>query len=207
MIYKVVVQASDGATMAPHGWFKVTVDGRWTWKRWGSIKLRPTGPGNRQPCCSLRLEVEITAYGLTDPDGMSADARSTSAIAAATYKWYRTSSRTVDGDEDQDRLERCNRSDRYLRGPGQAIAMSASYLRVVATYTDGRPSARRQDRHGGFAIQNNWPDRSPTQRPSSLRQVRCESGARGNAKGDGHRHPNHSHRRGQRREIDLLADQ
>ena len=128
--YKVVVQASDGTEM---NWFKVTVNVT-DMEEDGSVKLMPTGQADTtllQP----QVGVGITAHSLSDPDGSGEDTRGTSSITTADYQWYRTSSKTAMGTEiDGPEAE-------MAAYPPQATAGNSdvgSYLRVVATYTDGR---------------------------------------------------------------------
>ena len=101
--YRVVVQASDGGTM---NWFKLTVNVMDVEEE-GSVKLSPSNAdGTEVQVATVLLQpqvgVPITAHSLTDPDGVSDEARTD-----ATYQWYRTSSR--DGDGDEDRRDRCGR--------------------------------------------------------------------------------------------------
>ena len=125
--YKVVVQASDGATMAPLSWFKVTVEVD-DQEEEGSIKLRPTtreGTTLLQP----QVGVSITAHDLMDSDEI------VESNAAPTYKWYRTSSRTAMGTEIDEAIEAV-----YVPMGGGDSDVDM-YVRVVATYTDGGPTS------------------------------------------------------------------
>ena len=130
--YKVVVQASDGATMNTLSWFKVTVNVTDVEEE-GSIKLYPMV----QETVTLlqpQVGVLITAHSLTDPDGNTADARTTAAITTdIAYKWYRTSSRTSMGTA-------IAGATLVTYTPKDTAGNSdvGVYLRVVATYTDGR---------------------------------------------------------------------
>ena len=102
-----------------------------------------------------QVGVLIAADDLTDPDGNAADARGVSAISAATHQWYRTTSRSVTGTP----ISSTTTGSRRGRNPptGQYIWQGGAsdigqYLRVVATYTDGR--GEWQDRHGSLAVQD-----------------------------------------------------
>ena len=149
--YSVVVQATDGDAGATpedtRGWFKVTINVS-DLEEEGSITLRPTGQLQTAPVPDPRLlqpqaGVSITAEDLMDGDGDSGtDARGTSAITTGTitYQWYRTTSRSADGDPISSTTP-----DSTGTGPTYTpvhLAGSASdigqYLRVVATYTDGK---------------------------------------------------------------------
>ena len=130
--YKVVVQASDGGTM---NWFKLTVNVMDVEEE-GSVKLSP-GIAGEQPVLQAgatllqpQVGVGITAHSLTDPDGVSEDARTD-----ATYQWYRTSSRTAMGTEIEDEDEE---AATYTPRATAGDTDVGSYLRVVATYRDGR---------------------------------------------------------------------
>ena len=146
--YKVVVQASDGATMDTLSWFKVTVNVT-DKEEEGSVKLSPTNqytavdnpyPTLLQP----QVEVDITAHSLMDPDGSGENTRTTRIIPAGittTYQWYRTSSRMADG-------TKIKITGADATGPTytpQATAGNSDvgmYLRVVATYNDGRDDGK-----------------------------------------------------------------
>ena len=119
--YKVVVQASDGTEM---NWFEVTVNVT-DEEEEGSVKLRPTAQDDAtllQP----QVLVGITAHSLTDGDGLEQ-------APVPTYQWYRTSSRTSMGTE-IDVAETAAYTPQATAGDSDV----GSYLRVVATYTDGR---------------------------------------------------------------------
>ena len=193
--YRVVVQASDGSTM---NWFKLTVNVMDVEEE-GSVKLRPGIEGG-QP----ELQAEATllqpqvGVGITATDLMDSDV-----IIAETpeYKWYRTSSRTATGTEIDGATTTTYPPDRRGRQQRRRnVSPCCCHLHRR------RPVARQQDRHGGFGLRNDEQDLQQ-RTPDVPFGNYYESGARGNPKGDGHRHPNHGHRRGQRREIDLLADQ
>ena len=121
--YKVVVQASDGATMAPLSWFKITVNVTDVEEE-GSVKLRPTAQG-AATLLQPQVGVEITAHSLTDPDGVE--------TTSATYQWYSTRTRTSMGTKINGET-----ANAYLPKAGAQNSDVGSYLRVVATYTDGR---------------------------------------------------------------------
>ena len=127
--YKVVVQASDGTEM---NWFKVTVNVM-DEEEEGSVKLSPTEQVDAtllQP----QVMVGITAAGLDDPDGLVA-------APAPTYQWYRTSSRTADGTKiDRPSVTTAAEWTTYTPQAKAGDSDVGSYLRVVATYTDGRDS-------------------------------------------------------------------
>ena len=124
--YKVVVQASDGSTMAPLSWFKVTVEVI-DLEEEGSIKLRPTA--TQQEDATLlqpQVGVSITAHDLMDSDAIA---------GTPTYKWYRTSSRMATGTE-------IDGETALIYVPmGGADSDVGRYLRIVATYTDGGPTS------------------------------------------------------------------
>ena len=191
--YKVVVQASDGATM---NWFKVNVMVM-NVEEEGSVILRPTSqipedatdphPTLLQP----QVGVIITATDLIDSDGI---------VETPTYKWYRTSNRTAMGTEIDNET-----SLAYMPTDAAGKSDVGMYLRFVATYTDGGPSRGDKTATAVSGIRND--EQHLQQRtPDVPFGNYYESGVRGNAKGDGHRHPGHSHRRGQWRDIDLLAE-
>ena len=134
--YKVVVQASDGTEMS---WFKVTVEVTDVEEE-GSVKLSPTDQLTAPATTLLQPQVGvgITAHSLTDDDGTGADTR------GITRDYNRripvVQDVKQDGDGDGDRRDR--RGGRDLH-PDRATAGDSdvgSYLRVVATYTDGRGS-------------------------------------------------------------------
>ena len=160
--YRVVVQASDGATMAPFSWFKVTVEVD-DLEEEGSIKLMPT---TRVEATLLQPQVgvSITAHDLTDSDEIVEN------DPVATYKWYRTSRRTAMGTEIDGATEPI-----YVP-MGGADSDDGRYLRVVATYTDGGPTSG--DKTATAVSEYKTISRSsPTQRPSSPQQAlreRCQ---------------------------------
>ena len=153
--YNVVVQATDGDAGPPTGtdnlsemdtrsWFKVTVNVADV-EEPGSVTLRPTDQADLTDLTSPTLQeattvlqpqvgVLIAADDLTDPDGNAADARGVSAISAATHQWYRTTSRSVTGTPISDATDLAY-LPKHLQGGASDIGQ---YLRVVATYTDGR---------------------------------------------------------------------
>ena len=193
--YQVVVQASDGATMGTLSWFKVTVTVT-DEEEEGSLTLRPMEQSTtmlRQP----QVGVPITAADLMDPDGASNN-RQTAVITTATYKWYRTSSRTSMGTEIDDATPAM-----YTPKDEAGNSDVGSYLRVVATYTDGRGSNKTATAVSEYeTIALDLQQLNP--------RVRCanhhEGGAGGNARGHGHREPGHGHGPRQRRDIDLPAE-
>ena len=120
----------------------------------GSVKLSPSnadGTGVQEATVLLQpqVRVEITAHSLTDPDG-SRTSRTDDDIdeTAAEWQWYRTSSKTAMGTEIED-------ATNATYEPKDAADESdvGSYLRVVATYTDGR--GPQQDRHGHVRLRDN----------------------------------------------------
>ena len=141
--YNVVVQATDGDTGAnpedTRGWFRVTVNVS-DKEETGSVTLRPTaqlGTGDDPDPTLLQPQVGvgITAEDLMDGDGRSGT-RGNSAIETATYQWYRTTSRSADGTP----IASPTGTDAayvpiHLTGGASDIGQ---YLRVVATYTDGK---------------------------------------------------------------------
>ena len=168
--YRVVVQATDGDTGATpedtRSWFRVTVNVADV-EEVGKIRLHPRDPdddGDVDLLAATLLQpqvgVPIVSTGLMDGDGTSAD-REVSAIpaTAATYQWYRTTSRSATGTA--------------IAGPTGTgptytpvhLAGSASdigqYLRVVATYTDGRGGGKTAKAVSLYptirAIQDNQP--------------------------------------------------
>ena len=135
--YKVVVQATDGDRGATpedtRSWFKVTVNVSDVEEQ-GEITLRPTAQTSTtllQP----QVGVEITAADLMDGDGGSG-ARGTPAIPTGgiTYQWYRTTSRSAQGSAISGETS-ATYTPIHLQGGASDIG---DYLRVVATYTDGR---------------------------------------------------------------------
>ena len=129
--YNVVVQASDGNMSS---YFKVTVNVS-DMEEEGSVKLQPmeqTAATLLQP----QVGVEITAHSVTDPDGRSGT-RDNDDIeeSDATWQWYRSTSTTATGT--------------MIAGAGGTAAEYTpdaadvgNYLRVVATYADGRGSGK-----------------------------------------------------------------
>ena len=122
--YNVVVQASDGGTMDTLSWFKVIVNVQ-DMEEQGSIKLRAQeGTTLLQP----RVGVVITSYDLMDGDGVESS-------PPATYQWYRTTSRSAMGTA-------ISSDTTNSTGTGETYTPVADdvdeYLRVVATYADGR---------------------------------------------------------------------
>ena len=130
--YKVVVQASDGSMSS---YFKVTVNVL-DEEEEGSVKLQLTD----QTAATLLQPQEgvgITAHTLTDPDGNSTTARANSAIdeAAATWQWYRSSSKTATGTP----ISSTTPGSIGTEPAYSPVAADVGrYLRVVATYNDGR---------------------------------------------------------------------
>ena len=148
--YKVVVQATDGDRGATpedtRSWFKVTVNVSDVEEE-GSIKLRPmlqVGGGPTDPDPELlqpQVGVVITAEDLMDGDGGSG-ARGTPAIPieGITYQWYRTTSRSATGTAISSTTTGstgtgANYTPIHLAG---GVSDIGDFLRVVATYTDGR---------------------------------------------------------------------
>ena len=118
--YKVVVRATDGDM---HSYFKVTVNVQDLEEK-GSVKLQPTG----QTAATLlqpQVGVGITAHGLTDGDVATAN--------TTAWQWYRSSSKTAPGT-----MIAGETTAEYT----PATADIGDYLRVVATYNDGRGSGK-----------------------------------------------------------------
>ena len=151
--YNVVVQATDGDAGPPTAavnlsdrdtrrWFKVTVNVSDV-EEAGSVRLRPTAQTSTtllQP----QVGVNITAAGLMDGDGVSSTNRGAPAITTATYQWYRTDSRSATGTAISSTTENSTGTGPtytpvHLDGGSSDIG---KYLRVVATYTDGRGSGK-----------------------------------------------------------------
>ena len=157
--YNVVVQASDGATMEEQlNWFKVTVTVTDVEEE-GSVKLRP-GSGTATGLDSTVLRqtqvgVPITAHDLTDPDVLS------TSPTPPEYQWYRSSSMTAMGTKIKD-------ADEMTYAPKDEAGDSdiGSYLRVVATYTDGRGGGKTATEVSEYAtigkISNNTTPEFPT---------------------------------------------
>ena len=78
--------------------------------------------------------VPIVSTGLMDGDGTSAD-RTISAITTATYQWYRTTSRSATGIAITGATDADYTPEHLTTGGDVDIGQ---YLRVVATYTDGK---------------------------------------------------------------------
>ena len=123
-------------------WFKVTVMVM-DLEEEGSITLRP-GIQNGQPplqesatLLQPQVGVGITADDLMDPDGSGVDTRGISEISDADYQWYRTSRTTVTGTK----IQIAGNDATGATYTPQATAGNSDvgmYLRVVATYRDGR---------------------------------------------------------------------
>ena len=139
--YNVVVQATDGDTGDPmdtRSWFKVTVNVS-DLEEEGSIKLRP----NTQQFTALlqpQVGVQINSANLMDSDGASSTDRGTSGIEDATYQWYRTTSKSATGTPISSTVEGSTGTEStyapvHLQGGNTDVG---KYLRVVATYEDGR---------------------------------------------------------------------
>ena len=132
-VYNVVVQASDGNMPS---FFKVTVNVE-DKEEEGSVKLQPTGQTAATTLLQPQVEVRITAHSLTDPDGNASTARGNDDIdeSSATWQWYRSSSKTATGTA-------ISSSTVGSTGIGADYTPVADdvggYLRVVATYDDGR---------------------------------------------------------------------
>ena len=170
--YNVVVQATDGDTGAnpedTRSWFKVTVNVADV-EEPGKIRLYPRNPDvnndNNLLAATLlqpQVGVPIVSTGLMDPDGDSGiDARGTPAITTGTitYQWYRTTSMSstgtaIGGPEGT----RETYEPVHLTGGASDIGQ---YLRVVATYTDGRGGGKTATTVSLYptirAIQDNQP--------------------------------------------------
>ena len=123
--YKVLVQASDGSVP---GYFKVTVNVLDVEEE-GSVKLRPT-VHTEATLLQPQVGVVITAHGLTDPDGPAEN------IAAGGWQWYRSLSKTATGTA-------ISTTTAGLTSEYTPVAADVgSYLRVVATYNDGRGNGK-----------------------------------------------------------------
>ena len=161
--YKVVVQASDGTEM---NWFRVTVNVR-DEEEEGSVKLMPMA----QDAATLlqpQVLVPITAHGLSDPDGSGENTRNLSAITTADYQWYRTSSKTAMGTALDRPLD--TTAAEWTAYTPQATSGNSdvgSYLRVVATYTDGRGRNKTATAVSEYPtigrISNNTPPKFPAE--------------------------------------------
>ena len=129
----VVVQMSDGSE---NSWFKVTVNVLDV-EETGSVKLRPAQ--ERATLLQPQVGVEITAHTLEDPDGNASDARNDKNIdeGTASWQWYRSSSKTETGTA----LTSTDATDDNDYTP--VADDIGKYLRVVATYNDGRGSSKK----------------------------------------------------------------
>ena len=174
--YNVVVQASDGATMASLSWFKVTVNVT-DLEETGSVKLRPTEQTIATTLLQPQVKVGITAHSLTDPDGSGSNARSTSTIPAGntTWQWYKTSSRTATGMEIED-----EEAPTYTPTAATGSSDVGRYLRVIATYTDGRSGTKTATAVSDYPTIAEVADNTGPRVPCGNH---CEGGARGNAQG------------------------
>ena len=136
--YRVVVQASDGGRSEMVNWYKITVTvadmeepGRVTWTVDpdgidGTIQVE-TLP---QPLLEFRAGAVLTA-SVTDDDGETNN---------VMWRWYRSSSRTsgwfeIAGEE----------AATYTASDQSANNDVGKYLRVEATYEDGRGGTRKAD--------------------------------------------------------------
>ena len=125
--YKVVVVASDGNMPS---YFKVTVNVQ-DEEEEGSVKLQPTG----QTAATLlqpQVGVGITAHSLTDPDGPTS-------ITATGWRWYRSSSKTATGTAISSNTPGSTGTEAAYT---PVAADVGKYLRVVATYNDGRGNGK-----------------------------------------------------------------
>ena len=131
--YKVVVQASDGNMSS---YFKVTVNVL-DEEEEGSVMLQPTN----QPAATLlqpQVGVGITAHSVTDPDGTSVN-RTSDSMTATGWQWYRSSSKTATGTA----ISATTEGSTGTGGIYTPVAADVGlYLRVVATYNDGRGSGK-----------------------------------------------------------------
>ena len=141
--YKVVVQATDGDAGATpedtRSWFKVIVNVS-DMEEPGKIALRPTGQlgnaaGDPDPTLlQPQVGVGITAEDLMDGDG---------GVTGATYQWYRTSSRSAKGTAISSTEAGSTGTDAaYTPVHVEGASDIDKYLRLVATYTDERGSAK-----------------------------------------------------------------
>ena len=123
--YQVVVQASDGSMPS---YFKVTVNVL-DEEEEGSVKLQPAGLTNATTLLQPQEGIGITAHTLTDPDGNTTARTSSDIVEAATWQWYRSSSKTATGTA-------------ISTGTAATYTPVAAdvghHLRVEATYNDGR---------------------------------------------------------------------
>ena len=191
--YKVVVQASDGATMAPLSWFKVTVEVM-DLEEEGSVKLSPRDNGTTLSARTLlqpQVGVSIGAHSLTDPDGQSTSNRVSDDISETlptTWQWYRTRSRTATGTAIVGAINQT-----YTPAGGGANSDIGRYLRVMATYTDGRDGTKTATAVSHYVTIDGIFDNTDPEFPAerAARAVPEET-----PKGMAHRRPNHGHRRG-----------
>ena len=140
--YNVVVQATDGDAGATpedtRGWFKVTVNVSDV-EETGTVTLRPAAQTSTtllQP----QVGVNITAANLMDGDGTTADRGISAITIGATYQWYRTANRSATGTAISSTRTGSTGTEAsyepvHLAGGDSDIGQ---YLRVVATYTDGK---------------------------------------------------------------------
>ena len=166
--YNVVVQATDGDTGATpedtRSWFRVTVNVADV-EEVGKIRLHPRDPEDENDTgleaatlLQPQVGVPIVSTGLMDGDGTST-ARGTSAIpsAAATYQWYRTTSRSERGTAIPNETDAAYEPVHLVGGASDI----GQYLRVVATYTDGRGGGKTATAVSLYptirAIQDNQP--------------------------------------------------
>ena len=135
-VYKVVVQASDGDKRS---FFKVTVNLN-DEEEDGSVKLSPTGL-TAATLLQPQVGVGITAHTLEDRDGNASNARNDKDISedTASWQWYRSSSKTETGSAiSSTTAGSTGTADTYA----PVAADVGHYLRVVATYSDGRGSGK-----------------------------------------------------------------
>ena len=164
--YNVVVQATDGDAGATpedtRSWFKVTVNVS-DLEETGSIRLHPRDPEDpadtdleAATLLQPQVGVPIVSTDLMDGDGTSAD-RAASAITVATYQWYRTTSRSATGTAISGETA-ASYEPVHLAGGNSDIG---KYLRVVATYADGRGGGKTATTVSLYptirAIQDNQP--------------------------------------------------
>ena len=126
--YRVVVQASDGGMEEHVNWFKVTVTvtdveetGKVTWQ------VDPDGTGSEvdQDLLQFQPTAVLTAAIPTDPDG---------GVSNVAWQWYRSSSKTTQGTAISGATLNTYSVVDTPADPNDV----GKYLRVVATYTDGR---------------------------------------------------------------------
>ena len=124
-------------------------------------KAAPDGARCDVTLLQPQVGVGITAHSLMDPDGPAT-------INNPAYKWYRTSSRTSMGTaivDDADAAEITTPT--YTPKATTGNSDVGKYLRVVATYTDGRAAATRPPRQSRNT--RRLTASPPTQPLSSLR--------------------------------------